>query len=215
MQVLPRDRGFLSALIALALVVPAGALGAQERPGPLELAAGLRAQVAETGGPMYGVMPALVQLWREHPASELDVLADSMVAIAVDYHPRGDAQAVAVLGAVEGILMSAMRWEEPRGVPYAGASDRIVALAYRLEGRGGTIRTLTVIPDRTEALEHLRHFAVSDHSTAEQAVAILAEEAFGGAEGLAILRGLYDQGLVTEPRARRQLGAVAAARGWP
>jgi hypothetical protein len=110
--------------------------------------------------------------------------------------------------------MNAMQWEGPRGVAYAGASDHVVALAYGLEGRGGTVGTLTQIPDRAEALEHLRQFASADYPTAVQAVEILADETFGGAEGLAILRDLYDQDLITEPSARRQLAAVAAARGW-
>jgi hypothetical protein len=163
---------------------------------------------------MYGVLPALLQFHRDYPTSELDVLADSMVAIAVDYYPRGGAQAVQVLRAVRGILVSAMQWEGPRGVAYAGASDHVVALAYGLEGRGGTVGTLSRIPDRAEAMEHLRRFASADYLAALQAVEILADETFGGAEGLAILRDLYDQDLVTEPNARRQLAAVAAARGW-
>lgn len=179
---------------------------------PVHLAANLRTEVARTGGPMFGVLPALVQLRSSHPAAELNALADSMVVIAAHYHAGGGPEAIPVVRAVSGILRSAMAWRGPPGTAYEGAGARVVDLALALDGRGGTTQLLTEIPDRLEGLEHVRRFAISPSLSAAAAIDVLA--ASGGEEGLVILRDLHDQGLVTQSLARILLEGAARAQGW-
>jgi hypothetical protein len=153
---------------------------------------------------------------RSHPAGELNALADSMIAIAVDYTERRDPKARAIIDAVQNVLVSAGSWRHPSGgTPYAGASERLVRLAYELQGRWGTLGTLARLPNRAEGLRHVREFAMStDFATAQHAITILDSDVLGGTEGLEILRELYVMDRVREPHAREVLEAKGRALGW-
>jgi hypothetical protein len=178
---------------------------------PMELAAQLRAQ-AEEEGHLRGVLFGLIQVWGPYPDEEVDALADTLVAVALDFSWRGDDEGRRIGRIAPSILFSAAHWKDPTfGKPYPRAGERIAALALGLAGARGFV-LLARLPDRAEGLAHLRDIATSSHPRAVAAVNVLMVAA--GDEGLALLRTLYDEDLVKEPRANWELQAYASGRGW-
>ena len=117
-----------------------------------------------------------------------------------------------VLAARDALIRASMPGE--RGIRYTGAGIRLLRIAEEadISVRGGSLRGFTLLPDQNEGREHLRRIAVSQNPVAHMAVRLLADDS--GAEGEALLRVMYVQDLVTEPSARREISAIAKARGW-
>lgn len=179
--------------------------------GAVELAAGLRENVHDARY-MQAVFIAMVRLWEDHPEELLDALADSVVEVAASYGRDTGLPGQRVRDGARGLLVSAAHWSLAKGRPYEGAAQRLVSLAYRTPERAAYLYVLGSVIERDELLAHAGAFATSDHRTAEVAVRWLEES--GGAEGLGILRALYETGAVRDTLARRQLDAIARQHGW-
>lgn len=181
-----------------------------------EVANRLRAQ-AERGRMEHNAVLALLQLSRSHPPEELQALADSIMAVGIDLATQEGPDGYTIGTMAANALITAATWrpdrEGGRGIPYPPAADRVVEMAYRLPG--GDVRVLnrvrSIIGDE-QWVSHLRQLATSDLTPgAARAVVELEEDAPGGID---ILRELYEEDLVTEPRARWRLQQLANARGW-
>lgn len=175
------------------------------------------------------VVQILNQRYTTYPEAYLDEIADSLAALAVTMGARGDLEgltaareAVSILfdagGRDAGILVSGKLVRDE--TPYRGAAERLMRIVEHPDTdagiRAGALTALCGMPDRERTIEYLRSVAVSENPVADLAVRIL-----GGwlgprfeLERLDLLRELYREGLVTEPRALMQLEAYADHYGW-
>jgi len=171
-------------------------------------AAEVAALLRQTGRP-GAASRVLAQLDGPLPRERLDSIADTLVAVALSL--RGDDHLTVLTrrSAVDALLLAGIG---EGGVPYAGAPERLLRLALELPS-GGALWSLTKMPDRRQALQYMRQVATADHGIAYAAVGHLGRDM--GPEGLALLRQLHDQGLVTEEHALRELNALARYHGWP
>lgn len=203
----------LLVVASLGVVWPTGAEPQEPREVSAgELAVRLRAQVEEENH-LRGVLFRLVQVWGPSPHEEIDALADSLVAVAVDYSQRSDEVGTRLGQRAAAILSEAAHWQHlARGEPYGRAGERLLRLAYDLAGGSGVVVLLARLPDRAQGLAYLEEIATSTHRRAGAALNALIW--YGGADGLALLRRLHDGNLVKEPHARRQLQELARRRDW-
>lgn len=164
----------------------------------------------------------------ERSETGMNVLADSLVALAVDAALRGEEGSEELVDWVVGVLSGAahgpvviVEGGTERGVPYSGAPERLLRLAYELPpgmttarhplGFGASlISQLRFFLHREEWLRHMQFFAGADHRSAGLAVRILDR---AGPEGWAVLREVYLAGARNDS-ARRLLEELAPARGW-
>lgn len=181
-----------------------------------EVANRLRAQ-AERGRMDRNAVLALLQLSRSHPPEELEALADSIMTVGIDLATQEGPDGYAIGTIAANALITAATWrpdrEDGQGIPYPPAADRVVELAYRLPGGDvGVLNQVRSIIGDEQWVSHLRQFATSDlHPSASIAIINLQRDAPGGID---ILRELYEEDLVTEPRAQWRLQQLANARGW-
>lgn len=153
----------------------------------------------------------LTQVRGPRPRSTLDEIADTLAAVAIA-HPGSGVDAERVRGTAVQTLMHAGRGNG--GVPYPGAAERLLRIVEADPANGGgALFALTVVSNQAQARQFMRQVAISDSKLAYAAVGHLARSM--GPEGLALLRGLYQQGLIREPLARQHLGAIAKHHGWP
>jgi hypothetical protein len=160
---------------------------------------------------------ALIQLWRTHPPGELEALADSIMEVGIDLATRQGPEGHAIGSIAANILITAATWRpDPaasRGTAYPPAADLVVEMAYRLPGGDvGILNQVRSIIGDEQWVAHMRRFATSD-LTPSASIAVLTLE-WEGSGGIDVLRELYDEDLVTEPRARFRLQELATARGW-
>jgi hypothetical protein len=184
-------------------------------PAAQEVAAGLRAQ-AEQGKMDHAVL-ALIQLWRSHPGEELEALADSLMEVGIDLATRKGPGGHPIGSVAANILITAATWRpDPaasRGMAYPPAVDRVVEIAHRLPGGDvGILNQVRSIIGDDQWVAHIRQLAMSD-LTPSASIAVLTLE-WEGSGGIDVLRELYEEDLVTEPRARYRLQELAKARGW-
>jgi hypothetical protein len=166
---------------------------------------------------MDHAVTALIQLWRTHPSGELEALADSIMEVGIDLATRQGPEGHAIGGIAANILITAATWRpDPaasRGTGYPPAADLVVEMAYRLPGGDvGILNQVRSIIGDEQWVAHVRRFATSD-LTPSASIAVLTLE-WEGSGGIEVLRELYDEDLVTEPRARFRLQELATARGW-
>jgi hypothetical protein len=184
-------------------------------PAALEVAAGLRAQAEQ--GRMDHALLALIQLWRTHPSEELEALADSLMEVGIDLATHQGPGGHTIGSVAANSLITAATWRpDPghgRGMAYPPAADRVVEMAYRLPGGDvGILNQVRPIIGDEQWVARMRQIATSDLDPgAARAVVTLEREGSGGIE---VLRELYDEDLVAEPRARWWLQELAKARGW-
>jgi hypothetical protein len=162
-------------------------------------------------------LAVLTQIRGPQPQQKMDEIADSLVSIASAF-PGNDARGSRTRDAALVTLVLAgigAREGAERAVPYAGAADRlrrIAATANDVGIRGGALRGLTKLPDKTRLLPFLRDVATSQNIAAWVAVDILTSDT--GPEGKAIARELHRKRLVTQEIAWELLDRLAFAYGW-
>lgn len=142
-----------------------------------------------------------------------DALADSIIAYVRTLERPGfaDDSRGTVGSIVDALGISGARNIE--GTPYAGAGERLLQLAMIVEGSmvAGIVYAISELADQREARELLRTFATTSHPTAYLAITKLGMKE---PEGPAMLRVLWDQKAVTEPRALERLHTLAGSWGW-
>lgn len=174
-------------------------------PDAAEIAALLR-----TKGYAGEALEILTQVGGPRPRQTLDAIADTLAEIAIS-HPGNDIEDVQIRGTAVSTLMHAGMGNG--GIPYPGAAERLLRIVETApRNGGGALYAPTLIPNKAQALQFMRRVAISDSKLAYAAVGHLARNM--GPEGLAVLRELHRQGLVSEPLARRDLAAVAKYHGW-
>lgn len=184
-------------------------------PGPQEVAHGLRAE-AVRGRMDHHALHALLQLWRAHPPAELEALADSIMAVGTDLAAEPGPGGHTIGEVAANMLLSAAIWRRDpsgKGTRYMPAVDRAAEMAYRLPGGDvGIINQLRPIIGDDQWVAYMRRFATSN-LTPSAGIAVLTLE-WEGPMGVEVLRELYDDDLVHEPRARWRLRELAKSRGW-
>jgi hypothetical protein len=96
------------------------------------------------------------------------------------------------------------------GAVYPGAADRLLRIAETATDvglRGGALLGLTRMPNKEQALQNLRRVAISQNKAAQATLQLLRGSM--GPPGIAMLKELYAQGLVTEPMAHELLNVYA------
>jgi len=150
----------------------------------------------------------LAQIDGPQPKEKLDAFADSLTEVALSLQ-GDDFETVKARRSAVGALHLAGIGEG--GTPYQGAAERLLRLALGLPS-GGALGALTQLPNRGQALQFMRQVAISQHRLATPAVGHLGRDM--GSEGLAMLRQLHRQGLVTQEWAPRELAGIAQYHGW-
>lgn len=206
-------RLFLTIAVWCTLGLTAGLDAQVRRPTPKDVASRLRAK-----GNTWEALQILTQAWGPYPAAMLDMVADTLVAIAISKSVfpavEGDDSRVENLlfaqAAVETLALSA---RPDSGLAYTGARSRLLRIAEADAWVApGAVYSIAKLTDQASAIEALRHVAIRDAYAANVAIDILERE-FGQA-GIGILRNLYMEDLVVRPIARRRLLDIASMRGW-
>jgi hypothetical protein len=188
--------------------------GTSKSPDAAEVAAGLRAR-----GNSGAAVAVLAQARGPESRRKMDEIGDSLVAIAAGL-PGHDRHATATRATALSALMLAGMGETgvvgiERGVPYAGAADRLMRIALTGQDvgvRASALRGLTLLPDRSKLFPFLRQVATSKHHIAYVALTLLANET--GPEGHGIARALYVGDKIIEPTAREIGSGIAKEYGW-
>ena len=204
-------------IVVVAALVPTSELRSQtivREPSSAEVAASLREH-----GHVGGALAVLTQARGPHAQGNMDEIADSLVAIAVSF-PGMDLRAVRTRGAAQTALVLAGMGSSgvmgnDRGIPYAGAEDRLMHIAEAPQDigiRSSALTGLTQLPNKTRLLSFLRRIATSQNTVAWHAITLLTEDT--GPGGRALAYALYREGSVTQPTAREMLDRAAAAYRW-
>jgi len=200
-------------LALLALLFAAPTAEAQVRPAPSNVAARLRSD-----GNNWEALQILKQAWGPHAPSELDAVADTLVAIAVTMASRvhsdpADVRARKLQAASSAVETLRLAGIGPGAARYIGSPPRLLRIAESGAWTApAALLALTSQPDTNQTLRFLRQISMQDTYAAPTAVFLLAADM--GVEGIDTLRGLYRAGLVVHPLARRQLDAIAAQNRW-
>ncbi len=140
-----------------------------------------------------------------------DELADSLVAFVLETRANPGPIGGPLDQIVDALSWSALAFGG-EDVPYAGAGERLIRIACAVDRKAaGILGIIADLPDRQEALTRLEGFAKSSRRTAYNAIPHLERM---GPDGLAVLRTLWQQEAVTEPRARQSMESVARRHGW-
>jgi hypothetical protein len=215
----------MAQILILASAVSAGGLEGQgsERDGLTAVLTRLREHGNSSSAAAW-----LAQEGGRRSPQELEVLADSLVSIAVGYRTgdppekqraASDAALAILVAAHPGHLASRAEKLAEAGqsppVPFARAFDHLVRV---FEGtndagmRGGVLYLLTQLPHQGRVATYLAGVAASPSPAAHTAIRHLGHDM--GEPGLAALRRLHQTGAVSEPTAREYLEIIARARGW-
>lgn len=154
------------------------------------------------------VGPALRELRQERgpePQVRLDSIADSLAVIAVSNEVSLHTRNLAI----RTLTNSGIRGED--GVPYRGAESRLLRVALG-SNSGAALWGLTELADQASARAAMRSIAVSKHPLAFGAVDLLAQKF--GAEGLTVLRLLYNRQSVVNREAKELLERLAYHHKW-
>ena len=206
----PISRSFFA--LALAASVPfCSELNAQSSETPEKIASELRANDRLNGH----ALKLLTQTGRSYAQARLDLVADTLVAIAISSSAAGrvsgDITAEQRAGNAIKILRRAGAGEG--GAPYVGASTKLMRVALSGEPVStAAALALSSLPNRAQALVDLRRLASLNTYAAPTAVHVLAEDL--APAGLNLLRELYKNGLVTHPLAKARVDALARHYGW-
>ena len=173
-----------------------------------------------TGG-LVDAAQALTQKSGTRSQRELDVIGDALVAFALSASniARTSTGEEAtrnrdLASAAVSVLRDAAR--DPRGgMPYLGAAERLERIASGPERVGvEAVVALVFLPDKSQALDRLRHIATLDVYAAPTAVSLLNQPFHTGPEGLAVLQQLCLEGRVAHAIAKDDLDRIAAVHGW-
>ena len=212
-------------VLVLASAVAAGSLDGQVR--DREDLTSVLTRLRERGNTSSAAAWLAQEGGRRSP-QELELLADSLVSIAVGYRTgdppekqraASDAALAILVAAHPGHLASRAEKLAEAGqsppVPFERAFDHLVRV---FEGtndagmRGGVLYLLTQLPQQGRVATYLAGVATSPSPAAPTAIRHLGDDM--GEPGLAALRRLHQTGAVSEPTAREYLEIIARARGW-
>lgn len=155
----------------------------------------------------------LMQLRGPRAPAELDELADSLVAVAIDYR-RGDPLSKRRAASAARVTIAGAAASE-EGIAYPRAFPRLVRIyedAGEVGVEGATLWLMSLLPNAGPVLEYLEAVATSRDRAAFQAVTVLSRDM--GPAGVARLRRLHREGEVTEPGAVEWLRRIAHQKGW-
>lgn len=155
----------------------------------------------------------LMQLRGPRTPAELDELADSLVAVAIDYQEGDPLSKQRAASAARVTIAGAAASEE--GIAYPRAFPRLVRIyedAGEIGVEGATLWLMSLLPNAGPVLEYLEAVATSSDRAAFQAVTVLSRDM--GPAGLARLRRLHRDGEVNEPGAVQWLQRIAHQKGW-
>lgn len=183
-------------------------------PSPAEVASLLR-----TSGDPGAALSVLTQARGAQAQKKMDEIADTLVAIAISL-PGSDQRSTSTRAIAQATLLQAGLGMTgivgiDRGIPYSGATDRLMRLVETAQDvgiRGASLFALTQLPAERQLLPFLRKVATSQNPVAYRALTILTEET--GTEGRAIARELYLSGGIVQPIAREMLEHFAAMYKW-
>lgn len=151
------------------------------------------------------------------PRAELDALADSMVAIILEYRPGEpyEKQDFAIRLMV-GLMTSA---NGKSGTTYPGAFDRLVRIFENSEDggiRNAALGGISEMSDTARALAYLSKVATAgleeDGHLVTSAVNKLSHAM--GPKGVELLHQLYKAGRITHPAAKNSLWQIRQYYGW-
>jgi len=137
----------------------------------------------------------------------LAVIADSLVAVAVDSTEEPEVQAAAV----HALGLAALNGSS--GGRFTGSLERLVRIASERSAVSGlALAYFDDVTTRQEAVSLLMSFAARDDGIAFTAVHHLAE--FSGSEGQVALRNMLRGGAIKNQRATDEARRVGRLRGW-
>ncbi len=145
---------------------------------------------------------------------EKDALADSVVAIAIDYQ-EGDTQSRYLASVAAGIALTSSAGPE-RAVPYPRAFQALVRVYEGSKGtgsKGRVLKLMTRLPSAGRVVNFLAEAAVSPDPDPAYAAVQLLEGDLGPA-GLGRLRQLFKDEAVVNPEAMELLTSFAETHGW-
>lgn len=164
----------------------------------------------------------LTQAYAPQSRAKMDEIADTLLLIAIGF-PGTDIVAHRTRTSAARTLISAAATDTRpvtgtdgrRRTPYPGAVDRLIKLVENSPDVGhqaSALRALGKIMDKSDYLAFVRQVAMSQSDAVMPAIDILNEQT--GPEGLAVLRDLYEKGLITLPYVEEYLIRVVSGRGW-
>lgn len=181
---------------------------AQEKP---TTPAMIEMQKLRAGVGVRNSLSILRQVDGQRPPHQLDELADSLAQFIVA--EAGKPTTIDVVAHALEALGLAGGASGP-GVPYAGASERLQAIAETSSSEaGGALLLLARSADRSDAVNRLRSMVIRNPRLAEEAIDQLDRNA--GVEGVAALKALHARSSTLSPQSRRALKRVATKRQWP
>ncbi len=145
--------------------------------------------------------------------SELDALADDLVAVAVAFTENGSPKEARAAAAALRALSASGR--AGRATPYSGAFDsirRIFEGSPEIGVRAGALTNMTRLPNVGRAVAYMVGMTTSNEYWALPAVEHLGQDL--GAPGVAALKRLYKADTVVFNPARRFVEWYAASNGW-
>lgn len=209
-RVLARASGVAFLAFGLATTAHAQAPGRRSVP---ELMATVRAHVASGAA-----ISVLGQQDSAYTRPVLDELADSLTAMAI----TGDSRSGASDAALHVITTLKSAAGPHARIPYDGTAERLMRIHREAQGRSIRIvafGALLDIQDIGGVLPYVRAFVTSNQPDADRAISQIIMRADERSvlyrpEARALLRELYERGLVPHPDASSLLEGFAVEQGW-
>src|SRR5687768_10773756 len=212
--------------VALSSVAGSTVLGAQAPANPrvarMDTEASTVAAELRTKGNPGPALYVLTQAYAPQPREKMDEIADTLLSIAVGLpgtdtvaHRTRTSAARTLMAAASIDTMPAYDSDGRRPNPYPGGVDRLMKLVENspdVGHQGSALRELQGIMDHNEYVAFVRQVAMSQSPAVLSAIRILNEDT--GPEGAAVLRDLYEKGLITLPHIDEVLDRAVSDRGW-
>lgn len=180
------------------------------------------AAMLRTKGHPGQAIHVLTQAYAPHPREKMDEIADTLLSIAVGFqgtdivaHRTRTAAAHTLMRAATIDTTPASGSGGRRPIPYPGAAERLILLAENSSDVGhqaSALRSLQSLMDTSAYIAFVRQVAMSQSPAVMAAVEILKEQT--GSEGVAVLRDLYEKGLITRPHIDEFLDRRLSGQGW-
>lgn len=185
-----------------------------------EVAVGEAVREFRSGGSKYVMESFLRQEYAPRPLSDLDALADSLVAIALEADPDGPEEVRKLASnAIRHLIVSSAAWEGNE-TPYPGGLERLIRIFEGSKDRGLKLYALSGIsemPDTAGAIDYLGKVVTAGE---DEISGYMVFNAFPlltgkfGDRGLEHAHQLYREGRITHRGAQGHLNYLKKKHGW-
>lgn len=185
-----------------------------------EVTVGEAVREFRAGGSKYVMDSLLRQEYAPRPLSDLDALADSLVAIALEAEPDGPEEVRKLASnAIRQLLFASAAWEG-NGTPYLGGLERLIRIF-----EGSKVNTLRIralegiseVPDTAGAIDYLGKVVTAGE---DEISGYMVFNAFPlltgkfGDRGLEHAHQLYREGRISHRGAQGHLNYLKKKHGW-